>query len=350
MKTLLLAALVALSLVTESACQVIGYYLPEKKLRITVTYNLKGYVLQGMSTGDREDIRDRKFEIVISDDVKVEEIVVPDRNRLFEMSFPSQLAKGGARFDWAFKLDRNGILAGWNASREPIGAVVLSGGIGLITNILTGLTQLQGIRPGLTETSYKVSTEQEITVTEIVDIPPGGISEKVVAIPQLDTAVANALTILPSVSVTITDTGTGSEVAADEVNKRRDVLYYIAPRYYHLVVTVHQNGLLDKGRVIDHLFVVPQHGQLKHIAPSELFKGRRSAAISLDPSTGQLISWQYKRDGNTKAELTEINKQLESLSEAISAFRTMQDQKLKQEVTRLELEVRKLELLQRRQE
>lgn len=345
-----LATLLALLLFAESRCQVTGYYLPEKKIRITVTYNLKGYALKGIAADGKEEILDSRYEMAIADNIKVEEVIVPDRNRYFELSIPQQLSKGGARFDWSLRLDGNGILAGWNASREPIGASVISGGIGLIANLLTGLTHVQGVLPGLTEASYKVVTDQKITVTEIIDIPADGISRKVVGKPRLDASVTNAMAVMPSVSINITDAGIGSKVSEDRTTDSRDVLYYIAPKYYRLVVTVNGNGLVENGSVIDHMLIVPQHGQLRHIAVSELFRGRKSAALSIDPTTGQLLTWQYNRKGNTKAEIADINKQLESLNKAIYGIMTAQDQKLKQEVARLELELEKLELLQELQD
>lgn len=345
MKTALLTALLVLLLFTESTCQVIGYYLPAKKLRITVTYLLTGYALEDGS-GKETEIPDSKYDMVIDGDVKVEEIIVPDPNRYFEISIPQQLTKGGARFEWAFKLDRNGILSGWNAAREPLGAAVLSGGIGLVVNVITGITSLRGLTPALAETPYKVTTKQKITVTDIIDIPSGGISEKVVAVPELDSDVTKVLPAFPAVSVAITESGIGTTVAADQTSESRDVLHYILPTYYRLVVSTRQNGLLKNGRLIDHLLIVPQHGQLKSIAMSELFRGRKAASVSIDPATGQLLTWQYARSGNPAAELTNISKQLDALNEAIAALAAAQDQKLKQEVTRLELEVEKRELEQ----
>lgn len=349
MKTSLLATLLALLLFAESRCQDIGYFLPEKKLRVTVTYQLNGYALQRLS-GDQQEILDRRFEVTIAEDIQVEEVIVPDRNRYFQLSLPQQLQKGGARFGWSLKLDRNGILTGWNASREPIAAAVISGGIGLIANLLTGFTGLQGVLPVPSEAAYKVVTTQKITVTEIVDIPAGGISGKVVAVPQLDTVVTNALVEMPSVSISVTDMSTGTPASKDETTNSTDVLYYIAPKHYRLLVTVNANGLVENAHVIDHILLVPQHGQLKRIAISELFKGRKSASISVDPTTGQLLTWQYTRDGSTKTDFAEINKQLESLNKSISGVMTTQHQKLKQEVARLELEAEKRELKQKLQD
>lgn len=345
MKTFLPPTVAFLLLCTTSSAQLIGYYLPEKKLRITVTYRLKGYALKNDSDG-AEQISKRRYEMTIDDMVKVEEIIVPDPHRHFELSLPHQVSKGGARFDWALKLDRNGVLAGWNASREPIGAAVISGAAGFVANLLTGVAHLQGIVPAQTEASYQVITDQKITVAEIVDIPAGGLQEKVVAQPRPDAAVADVLAATPSVSVTVTDTGTGVGTPDDKTTTSREVLYYVMPGYYRLTVTVRDNGLIKHSNVIDHMLIVPQHGQLKHIALSELFRGRRSASVSIDPSTGQLLTWLYARDGNTKADLADINKQWESLNKAILGITTAQDLKLKQEVARLELELDKLKLLQ----
>lgn len=350
MKTLPTVLFLLLSLATETKCQVIGYYLPEKKLQITVTYTIKGYALKGVSSEGKEENTDRKYEMFIEDDIKVEEIVVPDRNRYFEVTLPGSLSKGGARFEWSLKLDRNGILAGWNASREPITAAVLSGGIGLVTNVLTGFTQLNGVLPGLTEQSYSIATDQEITVTEIVDIPATGIPQRTVAMPQIDTAIANHLPAIPKVSISVIDAGIVENPSPGDMTKSRDVLYYIAPKHYRLSVNVSNNGVLENGKVIDNLLVVPQHGLLKQIPLSALFKGRKTAKIALDPTTGQLLSWQYAREGNTKNDLGEINRQLESLSAAIVDLRAAKDQRLENEVNRLELQLQKLELLRELEE
>lgn len=346
MKTSFLIALPLLLLCTSSSAQLIGYSLPEKKLRITATYHLKGYAVKQVSAEGTEEVTSQRYEMTIDDMIKVEEVVVPDQNRHFELSLPQQVSKGGARFEWALKLDRNGVLSGWNASREPITATVIAGTLGFVANLLTGVTHLQGVMPARKEASIQVISDQKVTVTEIVDIPADGVRDKVVAKPQLDPAVTNALTVMPSISVTVVDAGIGSEVTADEPATRRDVLYYIMPRYYRLTVSVDGNGLIKHSNVIDHMLMVPQHGQLQHIALSQLFRGRKSASLIIDPSTGQLLSWQYTRDGNTKTALSDVNKEWESLNKAISAMATVQDQKLEQEVARLELELERLKLRQ----
>lgn len=343
MNTALLTALLVLVLFTESTCQVIGYFLPEKKLRITAVYHLKGYALMS-NPGDQQEVLDRRFDLTVTDDIKVEEVIVPDRNRYFEVSLPQQVSKGGAQYDWSVKLNPNGILTGWNGSREPITGAVISGSIGLAANLLTGITGIKGVLPASSETTYKVVTDQKIRVTEIVDIPANGISGKVVAVPRLDTIVTNALTRMPAVSISIADISGSGPVSPDATLNSKEVLYYVAPRHYHLQVSVNENGLVESTNVIDYMLVVPQHGQLKHIALSELFKGRKSAALSIDPTTGQLLTWQYKRGGNSKSEIADINKQLESLNKAISGAVAAQHRKLEQEVERLELEIQKRDL------
>lgn len=338
MKTLILIAFFGVVHISKCVGQTIVYHLPEKKLRITVSYKLTGYVLT-----DKDDkVLDRKYEMVIADAVKVEEVVVPDSKRRFEIQFPERLASGGARFGWAVQLDRNGVLTGWNASREPIAAQILAGGFGLVANILTSLTPMQGLLPAAEENAYKVATEQKFTVTETVDIPRNGLDRVTVAAPHSDTPLA----AVPSLTITLTPVE-AEETPATDPARRTDALYYIEPRSYRLLVDINNNELVLSARAIDEVISVPQHGRLRLIALSDLFKGRKAAAISLDPATGQLLSWEYKRSGNARTETTDLSKQLTSLAEAVSAARAAREQRLEQEVTRLGHEVERLELQQR---
>src|SRR5690606_11773603 len=143
-----------------------------------------------------------------------------------------------------------------NASREPIAAAVISGGIGLIANLLTGFTGLQGVLPVPSEAAYKIVTTQKTTVTEIVDIPAGGICGKVVAVLQLDTIVTNARVAIPSVPIAVTHMSTGLTATKVERSRSTDAIYYIAPIFYRLVFTVNPNGLLDSSRGSDHILLV----------------------------------------------------------------------------------------------
>src|SRR5690606_10968998 len=296
MKTLGLITLLLIQCAVAIA-QSVTYYLPEKKLRITVTYKLTGYVLP---PSPDNKIIDRKYELVITDPVKVEEMVLPDGNRRFEVRLPEQLASAGARFEWKVQLDRNGILTGWNASREPITTQVLTGAVGFVANVLTGLTPVAGVRPALEEKPYKIDTEQKFTVSELIDIPASGLSNVTVAAPTIGVTLSSA----PSVTVTLTPVNNAAP--GGDASGRTDALYYIEPRAYRLYVDVNNNGLISSTRVIDEIIRIPQHGGLKSIALTELFKGRKAAALSLDPATGQLLSWEYTRSGNTRTETADL--------------------------------------------
>src|SRR5690606_42065034 len=106
MKTLLLITL----FVTQGiACiaQSVVYHLPEKKLRITATSKLTAYVLM---SGADNNVIDRKYELVITDPVKVEEDVVPDEGRRFEVRRPERLSSGGARAEGTVQRGRRGLL------------------------------------------------------------------------------------------------------------------------------------------------------------------------------------------------------------------------------------------------
>lgn len=342
MKTLVLTAFFGVAQISACVAQVIAYHLPEKKLKITVTYKLTGYAL---SSGADDEILDRKYEMVITDAVKVEEVVMPDEARRFEIRLPERLSSGGARFGWMMQLDRNGILTGWNASREPVVTQILAGGIGLVANIITGLTPVDGLLPATAEKAYKVATEQKFMVTETIDIPRDGLDRVAVAVPHPDVPVAS----VPSVTVTLTPVHAGGTPAPADT-RRTDALHYIEPRYYRIQVDINQNGFVQSARAIDEVIRVPQHGTVRQVGLSELFKGRKAAAISVDPATGQLLSWEYKRSGNNRTEATDLSRQLTALAEAVSAASAAREQRLEQEVTRLGLEVERLELQQRLQQ
>jgi hypothetical protein len=334
MKTLLLITL----FVTQGiACiaQSVVYHLPEKKLRITATYKLTAYVLM---SGADHNVIDRKYELVITDPVKVEEVVVPDEGRRFEVRMPERLSSGGARFEWKVQLDRSGILTGWNASREPVTTQVLTGMVGFVANVLTSLTPVSGVLPASAEKPYKIDTEQKFTVTELIDIPATGLNNVTVADPKIDMAQAHVPT------VTITLTPVHDEVSGGDAIGGTDVLHYIEPRAYRLHVDVNNNGLVPSTRVIDAIILVPQHGALRSISLTGLFKGRKAAAVSFDPATGQLLSWEYKRSGNTRTETADLSKQLASLAEAVSSAQSASERRLEQEVSRLSLELQRLEL------
>ncbi|MDV3310609.1 MAG: hypothetical protein LOY03_17505 [Cyclobacteriaceae bacterium] len=341
MKTLILIASLCLAHSATCLAQSITYHLPEKKLRVTVTYKLTGYVL----TSADGKVIDSRYEMVIADPVKVEEVVVPDRNRRFEVRLPERLASGGARFDWKVQLGRNGILTGWNASREPVTAQILSGAAGLVANILTGLTPVDGLLPAAEEKAYKATTEQKFTVTETIDIPVVGLDRVTVTAPHLDVPLVS----IPSTTITLTPVDEGETMTGD-APRRTDVLYHIEPRNYRLFVDVNNNGPVSSFRAIDEIIRVPQHGALRQIELATLFKGRKAAALSLDPATGQLLSWEYKRSGNTRTETADLSKQLAALAEAVSAARAASDRRLEQEVSRLSLEIERLELQQRLRE
>lgn len=343
MKTLLWIAFLAMLHIPTCIAQSITYHLPEKKLRVTVTYKLTGYVLTSGADGK---IVDSKYEMVIADPVKVEEVVVPDKNRRFEVRLPERLASAGARFEWMVQLDRNGILTGWNASREPVIAQILAGGIGFVANMLTGITPVAGLLPAAEEQAYKVATEQKFSVTEIIEIPRDGHDRLTVATPHTEVRLAS----VPSVTITLTPMDDPGNTPGSDVPRRADALYYIEPSNYRLTVDINNNGLVSSARTIDEIIRVPQHGTLSQIGLNELFKGRKAATLSLDPATGQLLSWAYKRSGNTRTETTDLSKQLTALAEAVAAARAAREQRLEQEVTRLGLEVERLELQQRLRE
>jgi hypothetical protein len=338
MKTLVLIVFFGIAQCITCVAQSITYHLPEKRLRITVVYKLTGYALR---LAEDDKVVDSKYEMVITDPVKVEEVVVPDLNRRFDVQLPERLASAGARFEWMVQLDRNGILTGWNASREPIVTQILAGGVGFVANILTGLTPSEGILPAAEEKIYKVDTEQKFTVTETIDVPVSGLDHATVAAPTTKVSLKS----VPSVTVTLIPVSTGTP--SSEAVGRTDALYHIEPRPYRLLVDVNNNGLIQSTRVIDEIIRIPQHGALRQISLTELFKGRKAATLSLDPATGQLLSWEYKRAGSTRTETTDLSKQLTALAEAVAAARAANDRRLEQEVTRLSLEVEKLELQER---
>lgn len=339
MKTLILIALLSIPYSATVGAQSITYHLPEKKLKVTVSYKLTSYVL---TSGTDGKIIDRKYDVVISDPVKVEEVVVPDNHRRFEVRLPDRLASAGARFGWMVQLDRNGILTGWNASREPVTAQVLSGAVGLVANIVSGLTPVDGLLPAAEEKPYKVVSEQKFTVTETIDIPVAGLDHVTVAAPHLDVPLAS----IPSVTITLTPAD-DAETTTPAATRRTDVLYYIEPRNYRLLVDVNSNRLVPYARAMDEVIRVPQHGALRQIELTTLFKGRKAAALTLDPATGQLLSWEYKRNGNTRNETADLSKQLTALAEAVSAARSAGDRRLEQEVNRLSLELERMELQQK---
>lgn len=340
MKTLtVLLFLIVYSIATSA--QSIAYYMPEKKLRITVAYKLTGYVL---TNGAGDDVLDSKYELVITDPVKVEEVVVPDMNRRFEVKIPERLPAVGARFDWKVQLDKHGILTGWNASREPVTAQILAGGVGFIANVLTGVTQVGGLIPALAAKSYKVDTEQKFTITQTIDVPANGLDEVTVAVPDIDVQ----LSTVPSVTLSLQPSA--ATATESGITRRTDALHYIEPRVYRLVVDVKNNGLVPSTRVIDEVILIPQHGALRQIALTELFRGRKAAALSLDPATGQLLSWEYKRSGTSRTETSDLSKQLSVLAASVAAARAASDQRLEQEVRRLSLELERLELQRKLQE
>jgi hypothetical protein len=224
---------------------------------------------------------------------------------------------------------------------ECVPTQVLGGAVGFVANVLTGLTPVSGLVAASVEKPYKTDTEQKFTVTELIDIPAEGLNSVTVAAPNIELS----LSMVPTVTVTITPVG--HIAPGTEAVDGSDVLHYIEPRAYRLHVDVNNNGLVPSMRVIDQILLIPQHGTLKSIALTELIKGRRAAALSLDPTTGQILSWEYKRVGNTRTETTDLSKQLTSLAEAVSAAQAASQHRLEQEVSRLSLELQRMELERR---
>lgn len=335
----------------KSLGQALEYYLPEKKLRVTVIYTVREYLMKGIPRDQPDVVNALAYRITIENDISVEEITVPDRSRKFELAIPQKLSGGGARFDWAFRLDKNGVLAGLNTLREPVAASILSGGIGIITNIISGVTAAGPLGSALPQTGseYEEITRQEITVTELIDIPPRGIEKQRVAVPKFNAEIGKVPN-LPSVFVSVINEDDNSRVRPPESQNRHNDLTFVEPKYDRLIVTVYHNGFLDEARVIDHFISVPQHGQLKSVPVATLMKGRKTLGISLNPDTGQLTSYQYKKDTNAKGNLIDINRQLEELSDAVNELGDARGKRLRNEIDQLELQIQRLELIKKKQE
>jgi hypothetical protein len=349
MKPTLLTCIICV-LVNYSYGQRLGYYLPEKRLKITVTYTVRAYFSKGLpAQGDGRGL-EPKYEVFIKDDISVEEIVVPDTKRYFEIIVPDGAAKGASRFDWNLKVNEKGILSGLNASREPAATAILIGATGFITNIITGIagTKTAGIDIPRADTQYDKITEQEVTATEMIDIPAEGIRNRRVAIPALKAEITDSVMAFPSVTISIYGAQEDSIGNTERAQNNANVLHYVVPKYYRLTVDVYHNGFLDEARVIDNLISVPQHGVLQTIPMSGLFRGKKTIGVSIHPDTGQLVSFQYKKEGNVKSGFVDLNRQLKELSDAFIELKAADGRHLEKEIDQLELEVRKLELMEKK--
>lgn len=339
--------LVVFCLSTPVLSQSYTYYLPKKKLKVSVTYTLITSLLYKKTEGKPDALKGIEHHLIIKDPIELKEITTVNQTPL-TLNRPN-LKKRWASYSWSVVYDDAGlnILTGINATRESAEVTAINAALGFISNafgIISASISPMEIARVAPDTYYVTASEQKITHSQIIDYRN---NQNIVTIdPRIgDLPISGTK---PSVIIIMTPYAGEDTLAAIDpaVATDNNSLYVIKPALFNIKVDVKGNGKFERVTVVDEIVTVPQYGELIPVSLQDVLgSGKKSLSVSINPGNGALTKLTVQKESAAKGVSDAINSNLAQLASAIDEFSTAQrDNDLRREIERLKLETSKLEL------
>lgn len=345
MKTLIFMLVTFVSTSPFSSAQSLQYFLPTKKLKVTVTFTetTKNRIKKS-SNDEFNKIVKSETSTSIKDPITIEEVVFPDYSKPITLDLPN-LSKGGASFNYAFQWSDDGLGTAFNASREPITASIISGAIGLVSTAITAFTKVVSPRisaaPSPADDYSEVTQEKKIQIIRQIEIDCGK-PEKTIKVEL--TADSKPYATFHYKKVGSLSNPIKSGMGAITVKSK-------IPATYLIEAKVLDNNNVAEQVVISSYISVPQCGNDAEYS-FDLKNGKRTVAFVLNPSTGILKKLEYKKESNWKSSQEALQSSIMQLGQSIADLQKANDQKefdaINKEIERLQKENDKLEELKRK--